>query len=145
MWAKDHPDPWQMRGFPGKVRRLAWSRPTIKGAGAPLLASMSSNTIVVWTKAVDTSAGWEHQLLEAHEDSVEAIAFRPKSLVLASAAEDGRLHLWNKSRRIVQTLKGASDGFSCLAWSRAGNMLAAGGSSGELWVWSEMNTGKGFK
>lgn len=77
-----------------------------------------------------------------HEAMVRAISFRPDTLLLASAVEDGCLYLWQKLRRIVQTLEGAADGFSCLAWSKQGTMLAACGSGGELWVWTETTKGK---
>ena len=143
VWAKDHPSPWRMQGFPGKVRQLAWSKPTVRDA--PLLASISGEGVVVWTKAANPAEGWTPQVLDTHEGTVRAIGFRPDTLLLASAAEDGCLHLWQKARRIAQTLKGATGGFSCLAWSKQGTMLAAGGSEGELWVWTETTKGKGFK
>ena len=143
VWAKDHPAPWRMQGFPGKVRQLAWSKPMVRDA--PLLASISGEGVVVWTKAVDEAEGWNPQVLEVHEGVVRAIAFRPDTLLLASAAEDGCLYLWQKARRMAQVLKGASSGFSCLAWSDQGTTLAAGGSGGELFVWTETTKGKGFK
>ncbi|MBE9066078.1 WD40 repeat domain-containing protein [Leptolyngbya cf. ectocarpi LEGE 11479] len=142
VWAKDHPAPWRMQGFPGKVRQLAWSKPTVRDA--PLLASISGEGVVVWTKAADESAGWNPQVLEDHEGMVQAISFRPETLLLASAAEDGCLYLWQKSSQIAQTLKGSA-GFSCLAWAGQGTMLAAGGSGGELCVWTETTKGRGFK
>ncbi|MEM6255741.1 MAG: hypothetical protein AAF821_22755 [Cyanobacteria bacterium P01_D01_bin.156] len=143
VWEKDHPSPWRMQGFPGKVRQLAWSKPMVRDA--PLLASISAEGVVVWTKAADPDKGWTPQVLDVHEDIVRAIAFRPDTLLLASAAEDGCLYLWQKAQRITQTLDGASTGFSCLAWSEQGTMLAAGGSGGELLVWTEITKGKGFK
>ncbi|MGD1949178.1 MAG: WD40 repeat domain-containing protein [Leptolyngbyaceae cyanobacterium] len=142
VWEKDYPAPWRMQGFPGKVRQLTWSKPTVKGA--PLLASISGEGIVVWTKAADPEDGWKPQVLDAHEGTVRAILFRPGTLLLTSAAEDGCLYLWQKARRMAQVLEGASNGFSCLAWSEQGTMLAAGGSGGELFVWTETTKGKGF-
>ena len=142
VWEKDYPAPWRMQGFPGKVRQLAWSKPKVKGA--PLLASMSAEGIVVWTKAADPAEGWKPQVLDAHEQTVQAIAFQPETLLLASAAEDGCLYLWQKARRIAQMLDGAS-GFSCLAWSKQGTTLAAGSSGGELFIWTETTKGRGFK
>lgn len=143
VWAEDHPSPWRMQGFPGKVRQLAWSKPMVRDA--PLLASMSVEGIVVWTKAADEAEGWNPQVLEEHEGIVREVAFRPNTLLLASVADDGCLYLWQKARRIAQRLDGASGGFSCLAWSGQGTMLAAGNSGGELLVWSETTKWKGFK
>ena len=141
VWATDNPYPWRMQGFPGKVRELAWSQPV---GGDPLLASVSGEGIVVWHKDSDPSAGWVPQVLEEHQDTVRGVAFQPGSLLLASAADDGRLCLWRKANRLGQVLTGAPGGFSCLSWSPQGTVLAAGGSQGELLVWSEAVTGKGF-
>ncbi|MEM9806914.1 MAG: WD40 repeat domain-containing protein [Cyanobacteria bacterium P01_D01_bin.56] len=135
MWEKGNSYPWRMQGLPSKVRRLAWSKPAVKGA--PLLALMSGKKIVVWIKTANPSKDGTMKVLDAHEGIVQAIAFCPNSLLLASAAEDGCLYLWQKSGQIAQTLEGASGGFSCLAWSEQGTMLAAGGSGGELFVWTE--------
>jgi WD40 repeat protein len=75
---------------------------------------------------------------------INAIAFAPKSLFLASAAADGWLCLWNKTQNISQVLTGASAGFSCLAWHPEGKFLAAGGEKGELLIWSKVLRGQGF-
>ena len=138
-----NPDPWVMRGFPGKIRHLAWSDITTE-TGAPLLASASVEGIVVWEKLFDESAGWEATVLTNHVDVIQAIAFAPKSFVLASAASDGWLCLWNQAKQVSQVITGASGGFSCLGWHPQGKLLAAGGDNGELFVWSKATRGKGF-
>ena len=142
VWPTNSPHPWRMQGFPGKVRQLAWSRPA---GGDPLLASVSGEGIVVWRKAADPSAGWTPKVLDPHQGTVRGVAFQPGSLLLATAADDGRLCLWPKATRLGQILTGAPGGFSCLGWSPQGSALAAGGSQGELLVWSEATTGKGFR
>ncbi|MBD2627375.1 WD40 repeat domain-containing protein [Trichormus variabilis] len=136
-----NPDPWLMRGFPGKIRQLAWSEATT-AAGAPLLASSSVEGIVVWEKSEDESLGWESRILTNHVDIINAIAFAPQSFLLASAAVDGWLCLWNQATEVSQILTGVSAGFSTLAWhpSRGGvspPLLAAGGEQGELLIWSK--------
>lgn len=144
VWAQDNPYPWRMHGFPGKVRQLAWSRPLARG---PLLASVCGEGIVVWRKAADasdSSEGWQPQVLDPHRGTVRGVAFQPGTLLLATAAEDGRLCLWPKAARLGQVLTGAFAGFSCLSWSPLGTALAAGGSQGELLVWSETTAGQGF-
>jgi hypothetical protein len=45
---------------------------------------------------------------------------------------------------VAQVLQGAPKGFSDLAWNFQGTALAAGGSQGELLVWTETRQGKGF-
>lgn len=139
----NNPDPWVMRGFPGKIRQLAWSEATTK-VGAPILASSSVEGIVVWEKLEDDTLGWEARVLTNHVDVINAIAFAPKSFLLASAAADGWLCLWNKAKEVSQILTGVSGGFSSLAWHPEGKLLAAGGDQGELVVWSKVLRGQGF-
>lgn len=139
----DNPYPWVMRGFPGKVRQLAWSQmPT--SIGTPMLASSSGSAVVVWERDQDEQIGWASQMLGNHSSTVQAIAFQPNSLLLASAAEDGWVALWHRGTRLIQSLKGAPNGFSCLTWHPQGHNLAAGGLNGELLVWSLHERGQGF-
>ena len=142
VWPFDSADPWQMRGFPGKVRQLAWSDVTV--GKAPLLATASGSDVIIWRKQSDASDGWDAQVLDLHDARVNAIAFQPGSILLASAAEDGQLCLWKKAQQVAQILEGAPQGFSNLAWSPNGKWLAAGGQQGEWLVWQQSNRGKGF-
>ncbi len=139
----DNPHPWVMRGFPGKIRQLAWSDVPTK-VGASLLASASAEGIVVWEKQEDESLGWEGRVLARHEDTVQSIRFQPDTLLLASAAADGWVCLWHKAQRLAQVLNGDPNGFSCFAWHPKGHQLAAGGQNGEILVWSKMGRGQGF-
>ncbi|QLE56529.1 WD40 repeat domain-containing protein [Nostoc sp. TCL26-01] len=139
----DNPDPWVMRGFPGKIRQLAWSEPKTQ-LGAPILASSSVEGIVVWEKLADENLGWEARVLANHVGIVNAIAFAPNSFLLASAAADGWLCLWNQAKEVSQILTGVKDGFSTLAWHPQGKLIAAGGDQGELMIWSKVLRGQGF-
>ncbi|MEO1134112.1 MAG: hypothetical protein AAFX40_15590, partial [Cyanobacteria bacterium J06639_1] len=142
IWEEGNPRAWHLTDFPGKVRQLAWSVPT--DIGAPLLASISGQSVVVWTND-NTPLGWIPKVLDAHQDILTAIAFQPQSHLLASAAKDGLLYLWDKGERLTQTLKAASAEWSCLAWSASGKAIAAGNSQGEVMVWTErVAAGKGF-
>ena len=134
--------PWVMRGFPGKIRNLAWSDQMMHGA--PLLGVSSVEGVVVWEKHRDETVGWESRVLDAHEGVVHAIAFQPDTFLFASAAADGLLCLWEKAEQLAQILDGAAQGFSCLAWHPQGAQLAAGGQDGELLVWSKSRRGTGF-
>ncbi|WP_316429946.1 hypothetical protein [Leptolyngbya sp. NK1-12] len=134
--------PWLMRGFPGKIRQLVWSDIALK-RGAPLLASSSSESIVVWEKHPDERVGWEGQVLGQHDARIEAMQFQPGTSTLATAGADGWVVLWQK-RRLGQMLDGAPDGFSSLCWHAKGHQLAAGGAAGELVVWSKGTRGQGF-
>ena len=153
------PHPWMMRGFPGKISNLTWSQR--RSSNAPLLAASSMEGIAVWKKEADDEDGWNANVLTLHDRTlvsrynggnphnaltrkVQALLFHPHNLLLASAADDGRLCLWTKAKRVGQILEGARNGFSCLVWSQDGRQLTAGGQDGELIVWSESKRGKGF-
>lgn len=139
----DNPNPWVMRGFSGKIRQLAWSAAKT-GLDAPLLASSSIEGIVVWEKLADENLGWDSRLLHRHTGVVQAIAFQPNSFLLASAAEDGWLCLWQKGKRLAQIIDDASDGLACLAWHPQGRQVAVGSQNGELLVWLKATRGEGF-
>lgn len=143
VWEQGNPFPWRMQGFPGKVRQLAWANPSAS-TRAPLLASVSANGVVVWTKLADTADGWKAQVLDLHQETVSAIAFHPQSHLLASASDDGWVCLWRKAKHVGQVLQGAPKGFSCLAWHPQGTALAAGGHQGELQLWRTATAGQGF-
>ncbi|MEN9519333.1 MAG: hypothetical protein RLZZ381_1921 [Cyanobacteriota bacterium] len=134
--------PWIMQGFPGKISNLTWSQSLANHA--PLLAASSMEGIAVWKKETDDEDGWDARVLTLHNDKVQALEFHPNSLLLASAADDGCLCLWTKAKQVGQILEGAPDGFSSLAWSIDGQLLAAGGRDGELIIWSESKRGRGF-
>ncbi|NDJ19811.1 WD40 repeat domain-containing protein [Myxacorys almedinensis] len=139
----DNPAPWIMRGFPGKIRQLAWSDRSAKN-GASLFASASAESIVIWEKHADEAIGWNGRVLGTHDGVVQAISFQPSTLLLASAATDGWVVLWQKALDLTQALQGAPEGFSTLAWHPQGTYLAAGGCQGEMLVWSSVSRGKGF-
>lgn len=136
------PHPWIMQGFPGKISNLTW--PQTLSNNTPLLAASSVEGIAVWKKEADDEDGWDARVLTSHYSKIQALKFHPHSLLLASAADDGCLCLWTKAKQVGQILKGARNGFSCLAWSQDGQQLAAGGQNGELIVWSESKRGRGF-
>jgi WD40 repeat protein len=135
------PHPWVMRGFPGKIRSLAWSG--AKKGIAPLLAASSLDGIVVWTKGKTDAQGWDGQVLTGHEGVIQGMAFQPGSLILASVGTDDRLCFW-KGKQAIQTIRGSGNGFSTLAWEPSGERLATGGQGGELFVWLPTSRGRGF-
>jgi WD40 repeat protein len=134
--------PWIMRGFPGKISNLTWSQQLSNNT--PLLAASSMEGIAVWQKEANDKDGWNARVLTLHDRKIQALEFHPHSLLLASAADDGWLVLWTKAKQVGQILEGAPNGFSCLAWDKDGQYLAAGGQNGELLIWFESKQGKGF-
>jgi hypothetical protein len=63
--------------------------------GVPMLASCSGAAVVVWERDRDERIGWASRILGNHQGVVQAIAFQPGSLLLASAAEDSWVALWH--------------------------------------------------
>ena len=139
----DKPPPWLMQGFPGKVRQLAWSIPVTK-SDAPLLAAACVEGVTVWEREASSSGGWRSRVLQHHTDRVNAIAFQPHSLLLASASQDGCIGLWLDGKRLSQTIKGFQEGVSCVSWNFTGEQLAAGGTIGEIKIWTVSQRAKGF-
>lgn len=131
----DNPPPWLMQGFPGKVNRVTWSF-----ANQPLLAASCQEGITVWQY---DAKKWHSYILK-HQKTVKAIAFAPDSSLLASTGDDSCVRLW-QGKKLVRSLEGVSNGFSCLAWHPTGKYLAAGGQQGELIIWQQSVSGKGFK
>ncbi|BAY86556.1 WD-40 repeat-containing protein [Calothrix parasitica NIES-267] len=130
----DDPRPWIMHGFPGKVRQVAWSEIN-SDAGAPLLACSSMDGIVLWEKQPGEDSDWEGEVLTNHAGIIQAINFAPQSFLLASAASDGWLCLWQNAQEVSQIITGVKDGFTCMDWHPQGHKIAAGGDNGELLVW----------
>jgi WD40 repeat protein len=133
----DKPEqPWVMRGFPGKVRKLVWSDWISTATGAPVLASVSADGIVLWQRHAEDTIGWEGEVAGLHTATVLDVAFQPNSWTWASASEDGQVQIYHPPHPFTQTLTGAPQGFTCLAWHPSANCLAAGGHQGEIRIWS---------
>jgi WD40 repeat protein len=125
--------PTLMRGFPGKVRRLAWSDLPPTADLPPILAAATREVITMW---MPTSDDWESWVLDLHSSNVLDVAFQPNSGFLASLSEDGWIILWQAALEAAQVIEGVAERLSCLAWHPTGKHLAAGGQQGELLVWS---------
>ena len=133
VWEWDNPNPWQMQGFPGKVRQLAWA--DIPDADkSPILAAATRDLVVMGMLV--PGGDWESWPLDLHNGTVLDVAFQPKTGLLASLSEDGWIILWQAAVNAAQILEGAKEGFSALAWHPGGQHLAAGGQQGEVLVWS---------
>ncbi|ASC72487.1 WD-40 repeat protein [Halomicronema hongdechloris C2206] len=137
------PPPWLMQGFPGKVRQLAWSEPTLS-SDSPLLAAACVDGITVWRRGKSQRADWRSTVLQGHRDRVNAIAFQPGSQLLASVGQDGQLCLWQGGKRLIQAITLDSEGVSAVVWHPGGDYLASGTASGKLTVWQVSMQRKGF-
>lgn len=135
-----NPPPWLMQGFPGKVRQVAWAAPMENQPS--MVAAACVEGVTVWQRQ---GQGWENRVLAKHGGTVVEIAFHPTKRLLASAAKDGQLCLWQKAKSLQQTLKGVKSGFSAVAWHPQGTYLAAGGDQGEILIWKPATRAQGFQ
>lgn len=133
--------PWRMQGFPGKIRSFDWSA----SKTSPLLASSSGSDVVVWEKHADLNVGWEGEVIKGHNSIVGFVGFKPKSEVLASADENGRIAIWKDAKDWVQALETPMGEITAMQWQPQGKKLAAANADGELMVWTESSQGKGFR
>ena len=125
--------PLLLRGFPGKVRQLAWAE-IPDTDGSPMLATATRDLVAMWMLTADE--GWQSWVLDLHQGKVLDVAFQPQTRLLASLSDHGWILLWQAAVEPAQILEGAEEGFSCLSWHPTGDYLAAGGQQGEVLVWT---------
>jgi WD40 repeat protein len=130
--------PWQMRGFPGKVRHVAWSVPN--AAGNSRLIASSAEGIVLWVKSADLDTGWDGQVLGSHPAAISAVAWQPRSVLgLVAVSQDGTGSWFSAVGTPPQTF--TSGGFTVLAWHADGESYVTGGAMGEVGLWAMPNVG----
>jgi WD40 repeat protein len=129
VWDTDGGGEMHMRGFPAKVRQLAWHR------GSRWLATGGGPGIAVWDCSGRGPEGRMPMLLEGHTDPVSALQYQPDGDWLASGARDGSLAIWSPTQRQNQISRARiSSGVTRVAWSPDGKQLAATGEEGEVQV-----------
>jgi WD40 repeat protein len=122
----------QMWGYATKVRELAWD------FTSRYLATGGSPVVCVWDCGGPKGPeGTKPQMLEGHEDNLTAVAYQSHGYLLASAASDGQVLLWqpaNKKAPKVGEFKFDDAEASAIAWSPDDKSLAAGSGTGTVAV-----------
>ncbi len=134
-WDYDTSHDLQMWGYKTKVRELAWDYTS------RYLATGGSPVVCIWdTKASSRGPeGSKPQMLQANDEeaNLTALAYQARGFLLASAALDGQVLLWqptNSRSPQVGSFKFPSGEASVLAWSPDDKSLAAGSSTGGVAV-----------
>ncbi len=129
VWNLDAGAEMHMRGYPAKVRQLAWHR------GSRWVATGGGPSVAVWDCSGRGPEGRAPTMLEWHTDLVTALHYQPAGDWLASGSRDGGLAIWSPTQR-EQLITGGkiSSGVTRVAWSPDGKLLAAGGEAGEVQV-----------
>lgn len=122
----------QMSGYPTKVRELAWD------STSRYLATGGGPMACVWDCGGPKGPeGTTPQMLEGHAENLTAVAYQARGYMLASAAADGAVMLWqpaNKKAPKVGEYRVAGAEASTVAWSPDDKTLAAGWGDGTLAV-----------
>lgn len=127
LWRFDKRDELHMHGFAHKVQDLSWER------NGRFLATGGAAQIAIWDFAGAGPAGRSPEILDQHTDLITALAFQNRSKLLASGGDDGRLCLWNLTRRQrPQRINRFEAPISCLAWSPDDRYLAAATARGDV-------------
>jgi WD40 repeat protein len=76
-------------------------------------------------------------VLDGHENAVQALAYAPQQLLLASGSADRTVRLWNlDTLTLKRNYSGPRDAVTSLAFSQNGKQLAAGALDGRIHIWS---------
>ena len=82
--------------------------------------------------------------LTGHTNTVNTLAFKPESSILASGSDDDTIRIWDLTwnawgSRPVRTLRGHKSDVKAVAWSPDGTMLASAGENPTVRLWNPDN------
>jgi len=120
----------------GRYRRNQANIWSVAFAGDPthFLASGHDWTIALWDARTMSEP---LHVFEAHESSVQAVAFTERGPYIASGSADRTVKLWSPvSLAPIRTYRGHRDFVTALAFSPDGKLLASADLDGSIRLWS---------
>lgn len=110
------------------VTSLQWNR-----TGTYLAVGTSEADVQIW----DVNAAKCVRKLKSHQSRVSSLSWRPKSVLLSSGSQNGKIHNYDPrmAQYHVQTLKAHRLDVCGLKWSENGRFLASGGNDNVVNVW----------
>jgi WD40 repeat protein len=117
----------QMTGYPLKVTQICWERRSKN------FATAGSPAITVWDCSGKGPAGRKPQTLKFHRMPILAMRYQPDGSYLASGCAEGRVAVWQPSKRKVPDLTAHLESpITDLAWCAGTRHLAAATEDGRV-------------
>jgi WD40 repeat protein len=117
----------QMRGYDGRVERVAWSD------NSRYLASCTGNEVVLWDFSGRGPEGTKPIVLNGHTERVDNFAWQPGGEHFVSGGRDWRLTLWRPGKTTQALDVQMLDSEICATrWSPDGKRLAVGEKKGRV-------------
>jgi hypothetical protein len=81
------------------------------------------------------------QVLDGHENAVQALAYAPQQLLLASGSADKTVRVWSLDTLVLKrAYRGQRDFVTSVGFSSSGKLLGAGALDGRIQIWSVMSS-----
>jgi WD40 repeat protein len=121
-------DDLAMAGYEAKITVLAWD------PSSRFLAVGGIGDVTIWDFSGRGPAGSTPAQLVGHARRIVALGYRPRTAELASVGADGRVCLWDptrKSKRLIAEVQLNVEA-TCAAWDPLGRQIAVGCADGQV-------------
>lgn len=80
-------------------------------------------------------------VFDGHENAVQALAYSPQLMALASGSADETVRLWDlRTLSLKRRYRGHRDFVTAVAFSHSGKLLASGALDGRIRIWSALSS-----
>lgn len=129
IWRLWSADDLEMSGYPTKVEHLSWHH------SSRYLAVGNLGEITVWDFSGRGPSGTRPRQLEGHDRHISALSYQHRGDLLASGGADGKLLIWDGTRRPDRPVDRIADTgapISTLAWSADDRRIATAHADGRV-------------